>query len=724
MKTKKVLLVLLGLLFAYHSYAQNQEELFIERLTDDEGYAIGTKDCNVGDIIITVKSDIPYLMFESNIADFPPIEYDPQLYQYVFCHPKQNFILTVNSPSHLSKDITIDGKSLVYACKITSKAATGQIYFKTNPNNAWVDFGLSGLSPQVTANPIQMNAGEYKVRINKVGYLPVDTTVIVPSDGSTKMLNINLTPSFATIQLDVTTADQTSFQMYPVIDIDSAHVNMSDLLDPSRIKSFDDASNLEYFKIYQGGFIPVPPGVYNIRINTPGFKNYSTIIQTTVSASTPLSVKLEPITGYLTVVDMGGAMDAKIFMDNELIGTAPLFRQKVRIGTHRLHFEKEGFLPSEKEYRVIIAEDVEESVEVLMTVFKLYRIVSTPPAAEIFVNNQREGFTPAEIFLNEGKHVLMVKKAGFLEYKQTVVITPTGNNLTDTITCTLEPNYPILVTSEEDQLKIIVKRGSDVISTGRYETPAELQLPYGEYQLQLLSGGKICFQGDFRHDGTTTVDAPCYSGTFTVLVGNLFLSSPEAKTKESYQEKSYYNLLATGNLGRFTLFQGLSTSILKGAIFKVSKDAKGKFLPLAEGEQQQFDDYMFGFSAFVNGEFRVGGSIRKNLDVDFVGAYAWYPKLTAVLPLSHINGYEMFFGLECSSRISYFNMNFKLGQEIFKGYYNFYEKEKQSIKDTFLPSSLFKMSNFVLTVGFTLGQPVSKGNNMLRLWYKPLVSDY
>ena len=713
MKTTKVLFALLGLLFAYHAYAQNQEELFIERLSDGEGYAIGTKDCNVGDIVITVKSDIPYLMFESNMADFPPIKYDSQLRQYVFCHPKQNFILTVSSPSHLSKDIPIDGKSLVHACQITSKAATGKIFFKTNPNNALVDFGLSGLSPQITANPIQMNAGEYKVRISKVGYLPIDTTVIVPGDGSTKMLNLNLTSSFATIQLDVKTADQTPFQMYPVIEIDSTQINMADLLDPSKIKSFDDAGNLEYFKIYQGGFIPVPPGVYNVRINTPGFKTYSTILQTSKGASTPLSVKLEPITGYLTIIDKGGTMGAKVFVNNEFIGTAPLFRHKVRVGTHRIRFEKEGFLSTEKEYRAIIAEDIEESLEVLMTVFKQYRIVSAPPAAEIFINNEREGFTPATIFLNEGKHELMVKKAGFLEYKQTIVITPTGNNLPDTLTCTLAPNYPILVKSEEDRLKIVVKRGEDVISSGSSETPAELQLPYGDYQLLLLGEGKTRFKGNFRHDGTTTVDAPCYSGTFTALVGDLFLSSPEAETKDGYMKESFYNLMATGHFGRFTLFPGLSTSILKGAVFKANDKIPRTQMP---------DDYIFGISGlFVNGEFRIGGSILKNLDVGLVGLYAWYPDLTSILPLSHINGSEMFFGIECSSRISYFNVNFKLGQEIFKGNYNFIENKDEK---TFFSDTSFDLSNFVFTIGVSLGQTVSKGNNMLRLWHKPLVANY
>ncbi len=739
MKTRKVLFALLGLFFACCMTAQNQEELFVERLSDGEGYAIGTKDCSVGDIVLTIKSDIPSLIFESNMADFPPIKYDMQLHQYVFCHPKQNFILTVSSPSHLSKDILIDGKSLVYAYKITSKAATGKVYFKTNPDNALVDFGLSGLSPQLTANPIQMNAGEYKVRISKVGYLSIDTTVIVPSDGSTKMLNVNLTPTFATVQLDVKTADMTPFQMYPVIDIDSAHIYMSDMLDPSKIRSFDDAGNLEYYKIYKGGFIPVPPGVYNVRINTPGFKTYSAVLQAPKGTATPLTAKLEPITGYLTIVDKGGTMGATVFLDNEVIGTAPLFRHKVRIGTHKLRFEKEGFLTSEKEYKAIIAEDVEETVEVLMTVFKQFRIVSAPPAAEIFVNGEREGFTPADIFLNEGKHEVTVKKSGFLEFKKTLVISPTGNNLTDTIICTLSPNYPITVKSEEDHLKIVVKKGNEVISTGSYETPAELQLPYGNYQLQLLDANhKTRFKGKFRHDGSTKVDAPCYSmGTFTALVGDYFVTSPEAKTSDSYStDASFYNLMATAHFGRFTLFPGLSTSLIKGAAFKLNDQWKGKPLGVqVEGTNNipLYDDYLFGLSGlFINGEFRLGGSIVKNLDMDFVGTYAWYPELKAFLPMSHIDGAEMFFGLEFSTRISYFNVNFKLGQEMFKGNYNFYANKdgesmtlpNQNETDEKFWSRPFDLSNFVFTVGFTLGEKVSRGNNMLRLWQKPLVSSY
>jgi len=84
----------------------------------------------------------------------------------------------------------------------------------------------------------------------------------------------------------------------------------------------------------------------------------------------------------------------------------------------------------------------------------------------------------------------------------------------------------------------------------------------------------------------------------------------------------------------------------------------------------------------------------------------------------------MFFGIEFSSRISYLNVNMKLGKELYKGNYNFYINEKAKDASDKFYSEKFDFSGIVFTLGFTLGDHISRGNNMLRIWNKPLISDY
>ena len=629
------------------------------------------------------------------------------------------------------------------AIDIQDKLPTGKIFFKTNPNNAYVDFNREGLSPRLTSSPIEMNAGEYNVRITKIGYLPIDTIVIVPSNESTKIINISLKQDFAKIQLNITSPDNFPFQTYPVIDIDTAHIDMAVLFDKTKLKSFDDDGSVEYFKLYKGGYIPVPAGTYNIRINAPGFQTHSTIISTTKGVTSPLAAKLQAITGNLTIIDTGNADGARVGLNDQEIGVVPLLKHKVRVGTYKLTFAKPGYFTPEAEYKLTITENMDKDFSISMNVLKEYYISTTPTEAEISVDGRHEGFTPTTIYLKGGTHKLTVKKAGYLDEFQDIKISKIEDSKSDTIRYDMRLNYPIAIESEAEGLKIFIKKEGKVISSGN-KTPSNIRLPYGKYTLELEINRQKRFSGSFIHDGKTSVLAPSYSyGTFTGLVGDYFFGRKmiDKGVNDSGKKDSKYSLLADVHFGRFILFPGLSTSIFRTSIFEVNKDFKGQIVKAEkknkEGEiisanvdDEKYNDYMFsGSCMFLNGEFRVGGSILKELDVCLLGSCAWYPPLTSMLvtkmlPLNHVDGSEMFFGIEVSSRISCLNANIKLGKEIYNGNYNFRVDKKEDDTKSKFSSQGFDFNGVVLSIGFTLGRHISRGNNMLRAWYKPLVSNY
>jgi hypothetical protein len=135
---------------------------------------------------------------------------------------------------------------------------------------------------------------------------------------------------------------------------------------------------------------------------------------------------------------------------------------------------------------------------------------------------------------------------------------------------------------------------------------------------------------------------------------------------------------------------------------------------------------MLCFSAtclFLNGEFRIGGYFLNHLGVCALGSYAWYPNVTSFISTSQISGHETFVGVGISSRISCFNVNFRLGKEIYKGDYNFLVNKKgknvaigeQNYQDKFYAAP-FSLDNFTATIGFTLGRQISRSNNMVRIW--------
>ena len=715
----------LAMFIFLHIHAQDHKELFVQNLKGKGGYTgLGARDnsCLEGDAIITIQSIIPNLRFDSNVQDLEDIDYDNIKNEYVICHRPGRCKITVSSPEHTSYDIDIDGKSSIYTFKVSSKLSTGTVYFHTNPNNALVNFGIEDVDIP-TAKPIEMPVGEYKVRVRKAGYVPVDMTVTVSGD---QIIELVLKPTFASIFVDVASTDMSDFQSYPVVTIDGNRINLIDFLYPEKLKSFDDLGAIEYFKPYKGGIIPVPPGVYNVQITNLGFKTYSTILRaTSLEGPTPLVARLEPFSGFLTISDAGGAAGAEIFLDENPIGTIPLFKRRIRVGNYKLRFEKEGFLTPEKEYKISIDEDSDEYLSIVMKAFKRYHIKSEPAAADIFVDGRRVGFTPANTLLIEGNHDIKVTKNEYWDYVRTLTIRKDGDNRPDTINIVLEKNYPIKISSEEKGLAIVIKKGKENITLDKANvTPAEINLPYGNYKLQLFENSKKRFSGNFTHQGDVNkIDAPCYSyGTFTTLVFDYFVTSPKVESGD----ESYYDLLGSGQFGRFTLFPGLSTSLARASVFRVTDRYKNKRIAETDDENNVvYDNFMFGFSGlFINGEFRMGGSILRQLDVCALGKFVWNPKMTLFLPLSHVSGSEMFFGVEVSSRISYLNVNFKLGQEIYKGQYNFLLDKGSNVVSNKFYSTRFDVNNFVFTVGLTLGEKVSRGNNMLRLWQKPFVSDY
>lgn len=724
----KKIYLLFSFIFFYSlnvAYSNNYE-LFIEALNEKDAYDIkGGEECNPGDIIITIKSDIQNLNFDSNIMDIESVFYNPDKGEYIFCHSNESFWLTVASDNHISKKVYIDGNNTKYAFKVVEKSPTGKIYVKTLPNNAFIDFGFSGQSPQLSAYPIEMNSGEYKIRISKNGYQSLDTIIIVPSDGSTAQVSVSLKPLFGKIFVDISSKDNENFQIMPIIDIDTTHINLADLKVKEKLLSFDASDNIQYFRLYEGGYIPVPPGSYNITVSSPGYKTYNTQLFANKGTTTQLTARMDPLIGYLTLIDDGNSEAAEAFINGKSIGTLPIFKHTVRVGEHKLRLSKVGYITNEEEYSFKIEDQKEVDLPVKMFIFREFDLHSEPSGAEIMINGKRRGFTPLKVSLAEGEHELIIRKHGMLDFHKKIIIDANSITGTETIAARLETTKNYLINAEKDSLKLVVKRKKEILYSNLY-TPGKVLLPAGKYQMSLYEKKKKRFSGKVKLDKHDEITLPSYSrGTFTSLMGDLYLPQQNAISPES----NYYSLLASANFGRFNIFPGFHTSIIKASAFQLKKE----FLnTVNEEDGYKLSEYLIGASPlFLNWEMRLGGAVLKQLDVALIGTYAWYPSLTNIessdLKTSewgfhHISGHEGFLGLEFASRISAFNLNIKIGQEIFKGDYVFhYYKDKT--RRGFIKTP-FEVNNLCMKVGFTLGQKPSKGNNMIRLWYKPIVSNY
>ncbi|HEM49066.1 MAG TPA: PEGA domain-containing protein [Caldithrix sp.] len=90
---------------------------------------------------------------------------------------------------------------------------------------------------------------------------------------------------------------------------------------------------------------------------------------------------------------------AEVYLDNNLIGNAPVSLKEVSPGSHTVKISAKGYDPEEKE--IVINENKETKLKVELK--KLYKlsVSSTPTGAKVLINNKEAGQTPYTTTIKE-----------------------------------------------------------------------------------------------------------------------------------------------------------------------------------------------------------------------------------------------------------------------------------------------------------------------------------
>ena len=335
-----------------------------------------------------------------------------------------------------------------------------------------------------------------------------------------------------------------------------------------------------------------------------------------------------------------------------------------------------------------------------MEVSKKVRIITDPPKAKVYINGENIGFTPVTELLPAGYHDIQVKKSGYSTINLVKYIEETSGD-EETIELKLFKNYPLDIKSEKDGLNIYLNPidHKTIELEGAFKTPSEVFIPYGRYELTLKDDGQTTFKGVVNHNESRkkNVVVPSYS-----------------RVSFQYLTADFVNVdNFEASFGRSSIFpnSGLSTSLIN-VQYNVLEDSIGN-------KYKTIMPFVF----LLNWDWRLGGSIFNQLDVCVLGRVKWTPGLKITNYHLDDNYYDAsmwsyFFGIEITSRISYFNLNIKIGKQIMNGTVNVWDPDLEY--STGKPPVNVKLDNFIISIGFTLNGKVYKNNNMLRLWKKPL----
>ncbi len=608
--------------------------------------------------------------------------------------------------------VTMDEQSkTIY---ITQDAGLGELFFQTTPEKVNIRFLDKYISAEsADSKRYRLAPDTYRVEISKGGYATVDTLITIPEQASDNptIVYVSLPKAFGSIKLNIEAQKGYSFSSWPTMRIGNKDIDLSSIFHNKKQLSFSSPDDIQHYNLYEGNLIPVhSDSIHTITIKADGFSDYSTTCAVSKGNILDLNVIMEPVSGFLTLIDQGNAMGAKIIIDNMDTGHKVPKTISLGVGKHWVKFQKENMISTRDSIQVVIEEGKEVVEKVAMNFFVKSKIASSPAGAQVFIDDKPIGFTRSNgdtlmISLTEGIHAITVQKEGYLVVKEDLIISREG---CDVFNYNLEEIHPIYVSADIDNLLMTLKKDDKVIIE---ETlPAEINIPYGKYKMKVVRpNGKTAYKGTLKHTGAKKQKKILsYSRLNSfLLTGTYFVTPAPLMSHVDGRNASAYKLLANAGIGNIKIAPGLSTLVVRGSMFTRNKNDLSRF----NNSDIAYPDYLFGLSCmFINGEFRLGGAIHNNFDLNLLGSYAWMPNLTKVLTFSHASGHEGFVGLELSTRIPVFNASLRLGWEIFRGEHNIYQKG-----NSFHTTSM-STNQFVMSVAASLGGKDSKGVNVLRIW--------
>ena len=301
------------------------------------------------------------------------------------------------------------GETVDLYATLNPVASGGNIQVTSHPSGAIVT--LDGGSWQYTpAMFTSVSTGSHTLQITMSGYQPYGTSAYVTA-GQTAGVNAYLVPTPPqprTGSLNIATSPQGA-DIY----VDGNYIAESPYI----------VTNLA-------------PGSHILRLHKAGYDEYLTSVIINSGQQTLLSFSFTPQQVAVGSIEVASSpAGSAIYLDGNYVGQTPLSGYfdltSVRQGTHTLLIRHKDFQDYTKAVYVqggnvvtINAQLSPNAPSPIPDTTGQVIVASTPAGAELFLDNNFRGITPATLSdIPAGSHVVMVRQAGYADASQTVTVT-------------------------------------------------------------------------------------------------------------------------------------------------------------------------------------------------------------------------------------------------------------------------------------------------------------
>jgi hypothetical protein len=233
-----------------------------------------------------------------------------------------------------------------------------------------------------------------------------------------------------------------------------------------------------------------PLGQRRLQISLAGYLSKS--INLNIEDRTPVKFNV-PLTSDSAELSLESSpTGASITMDNSVIGKTPFKLARAPTGKHTLELALKGHLPVQKEV-VLQAGEKQKISLTLKPLPGTLNVLSTPPGARIYLNNQFKGETPFNATnIPSGKYIIRTELQG--HDPQTQANEVVFGEITTVEFRLVKSSGTILISSEPPEINVYLDgelRGT-TRARGNEQISDQLQIdlvPRGRHQLQLTKQG-------------------------------------------------------------------------------------------------------------------------------------------------------------------------------------------------------------------------------------------
>ncbi|MFH1477516.1 MAG: PEGA domain-containing protein [Verrucomicrobiota bacterium] len=342
------------------------------------------------------------------------------------------------------------------ACRLDRDTLRGgQLYVTSNPADATLicdDINIG----QTPATVMDVAAGEHLLILRKSGYREVRKTVRTqPSERQsvdlklepqTGLLLILSTPSGAEIDLDGVNVGKTPLYLH-------------------------DA----------------PFGQHRLTASVPG--HLPRVITLTVADQIPQKIEINLTSDSARIMVETVPTGAVITLDGATIGTTPQYLPAIASGKHTIELALPGYSPFQKEFSVQAGDQHAIKTTLAPLPGKL-TVLSTPPGARIYLNDQYKAETPLAVDIPAGQYVVRAEARGFdPQIRTNTVVIGTESVMEFNL---VKSSGTILISTEPPGVGVYMDGESRGTTRGQRSISEQLPIdfvPRGKRMLQLTRPG-------------------------------------------------------------------------------------------------------------------------------------------------------------------------------------------------------------------------------------------